>query len=242
LRRRQRRGDTTNWARILAGEIARPGSFAPRSLSIVHDLTKRDAKPDQRNQLGRSFTIMTESIWFGILIGFVLSVVASIVANIFNERIQHFVLEKKFTLIERRKAREIQNYLTIKALIEHENEATPYFVYRATFVILLALLACTFMVSGSIFQLTHEQNPFSLGLLTKEARLKSDAMAAIFFHFAALFLAIVTARSLWHLQRLLSMFHNFDWYRNEFSKKWGEDALREAEAPPRKERALPDHS
>jgi len=31
------------WARILAGEVARPGSFAPRTLSIVRDLTKEDA-------------------------------------------------------------------------------------------------------------------------------------------------------------------------------------------------------
>jgi hypothetical protein len=31
------------WARILAGEVARPGSFAPRTLSIVHDLTTTDA-------------------------------------------------------------------------------------------------------------------------------------------------------------------------------------------------------
>jgi uncharacterized repeat protein (TIGR03899 family) len=31
------------WARILAGEVARPGSFSPRTLSIVRDLTKNDA-------------------------------------------------------------------------------------------------------------------------------------------------------------------------------------------------------
>jgi Protein of unknown function (DUF2806) len=31
------------WARILAGEVARPGSFAPKTLSVVRDLTKSDA-------------------------------------------------------------------------------------------------------------------------------------------------------------------------------------------------------
>ncbi|MBI2713249.1 MAG: DUF2806 domain-containing protein [Rhizobiales bacterium] len=31
------------WARILAGEVARPGSFAPHTLSVVRDLTKNDA-------------------------------------------------------------------------------------------------------------------------------------------------------------------------------------------------------
>ena len=31
------------WARILAGEVVRPGNFAPRTLSIVRDLTKQDA-------------------------------------------------------------------------------------------------------------------------------------------------------------------------------------------------------
>jgi hypothetical protein len=31
------------WARILAGEVARPGSFAPRTLSVTRDLTKQDA-------------------------------------------------------------------------------------------------------------------------------------------------------------------------------------------------------
>ena len=32
------------WARILAGEITRPGSFAPRTLRAVRDLTKGDAE------------------------------------------------------------------------------------------------------------------------------------------------------------------------------------------------------
>ena len=31
------------WARILAGEVARPGSFSPKTLSVVRDLTKDDA-------------------------------------------------------------------------------------------------------------------------------------------------------------------------------------------------------
>lgn len=31
------------WARIMAGEVARPGSFAPKTLSVVRDLTKDDA-------------------------------------------------------------------------------------------------------------------------------------------------------------------------------------------------------
>jgi hypothetical protein len=31
------------WARIMAGEVAQPGSFAPRTLSVVRDLTKNDA-------------------------------------------------------------------------------------------------------------------------------------------------------------------------------------------------------
>src|SRR5215831_18288987 len=31
------------WARILTGEVARPGSFSPRTLSVVRDLTKIDA-------------------------------------------------------------------------------------------------------------------------------------------------------------------------------------------------------
>jgi hypothetical protein len=31
------------WARILAGEVARPGSFAPRTLSVTRDLTRQDA-------------------------------------------------------------------------------------------------------------------------------------------------------------------------------------------------------
>jgi hypothetical protein len=31
------------WAKILAGEVARPGSFEPRTLSVVRDLTRCDA-------------------------------------------------------------------------------------------------------------------------------------------------------------------------------------------------------
>jgi Protein of unknown function (DUF2806) len=43
------------WARILAGEIARPGSFAPRTLSAVRDLTKDDAN---------LFVKLCEFAWF----------------------------------------------------------------------------------------------------------------------------------------------------------------------------------
>jgi Protein of unknown function (DUF2806) len=31
------------WAKILAGEVARPGSFSPRTLTVVRDLTTKDA-------------------------------------------------------------------------------------------------------------------------------------------------------------------------------------------------------
>ncbi|HEV2955381.1 MAG TPA: DUF2806 domain-containing protein [Xanthobacteraceae bacterium] len=31
------------WARLMAGEVARPGSFSPRTLGVVRDLTKEDA-------------------------------------------------------------------------------------------------------------------------------------------------------------------------------------------------------
>ena len=31
------------WARLMAGQVARPGSFSPRTLSVVRDLTKYDA-------------------------------------------------------------------------------------------------------------------------------------------------------------------------------------------------------
>jgi hypothetical protein len=41
------------WARLLAGEVARPGTFAPRTLSIVRDLTKLDV--EIFSSLGRFF-------------------------------------------------------------------------------------------------------------------------------------------------------------------------------------------
>jgi Protein of unknown function (DUF2806) len=31
------------WSRMMAGEVTRPGSFSPRTLSVVRDLTKSDA-------------------------------------------------------------------------------------------------------------------------------------------------------------------------------------------------------
>jgi hypothetical protein len=50
------------WAHILAGEIARPGSFSPRTLSVVRDLTKDDA-----NQ----FVKLCEFLWHIPGLGFV---------------------------------------------------------------------------------------------------------------------------------------------------------------------------
>ena len=50
------------WARILAGEVARPGSFAPRTLSVARDLTKDDAN---------LFAKVCEFVWFIPEVGFV---------------------------------------------------------------------------------------------------------------------------------------------------------------------------
>lgn len=43
------------WGRILAGQVARPGSFAPRTLSVTRDLTKDDAN---------LFTQLCQFVWF----------------------------------------------------------------------------------------------------------------------------------------------------------------------------------
>jgi len=43
------------WARMMAGEVARPGSFSPRTLSVVRDLTKSDAS---------LFTKLCQFVWF----------------------------------------------------------------------------------------------------------------------------------------------------------------------------------
>jgi hypothetical protein len=43
------------WGRILAGEVARPGTFSPRTLSVVRDLTKHDAN---------LFLKACEFVWF----------------------------------------------------------------------------------------------------------------------------------------------------------------------------------
>jgi hypothetical protein len=50
------------WARILAGEVARPGSFGPRTLSVVRDLTKEDAD---------LFTVLCRFTWIVPDLGFV---------------------------------------------------------------------------------------------------------------------------------------------------------------------------
>jgi hypothetical protein len=50
------------WARIMAGEVAQPGSFAPRTLSVVRDLTKDDAN---------LFTRLCQLIWLIPRVGFV---------------------------------------------------------------------------------------------------------------------------------------------------------------------------
>lgn len=42
------------WARLLAGEVARPGSFSPRTLTIVRDLTRTDA---------HLFSVLCNLIW-----------------------------------------------------------------------------------------------------------------------------------------------------------------------------------
>lgn len=50
------------WARIMAGEVARPGSFSPRTLSIVRDLTKHDAA---------LFTKLCQFVWLITSVGYV---------------------------------------------------------------------------------------------------------------------------------------------------------------------------
>lgn len=50
------------WARIMAGEVARPRSFSPRTLSVVRDLTKADAN---------LFAKLCESVWIIPTVGVV---------------------------------------------------------------------------------------------------------------------------------------------------------------------------
>lgn len=50
------------WAKIMAGEVTRPGSFAPRTLSIVRNVTKNDAN---------LFAVLCEFVWYIPKVGFV---------------------------------------------------------------------------------------------------------------------------------------------------------------------------
>jgi hypothetical protein len=77
--------------------------------------------------------------WVGIGLGFILSLLASIVANLYASEINKLIEERKFKATEKWKIKEIAEFEKISPLATGERDKYIFFIYRATEAIIAVI-------------------------------------------------------------------------------------------------------
>ncbi len=78
--------------------------------------------------------------WAGIGLGFIFSLAASIVANIYSAKVNKFLENRKFKSKRRSIAKEIVTFQQVSALVDGTKDKYIFFIYRA----MAAIIAITF--------------------------------------------------------------------------------------------------
>jgi len=92
---------------------------------------------------------MDVTFWVGLLVGGILSLIGSIIANLYNQKINLFLENRRFKLSNRRKTQEIKEFQTITALRNGERDKTLFFLARVFRII----VGCSCAALGMVMSL-----------------------------------------------------------------------------------------
>src|SRR5450631_3842969 len=167
--------------------------------------------------------------WTSILIGALLTIPLSIFANLFTEPVRDYLDKRRTIRLSRKRSKEVQTYLFVRALMEGEPRAKVLLDINAG----MASRAATFSVLGfgavSLVIFLHSSQP----KIQAHPIPVAIMLLVGFILFAVMyFISMHLHTAQLNVGRKLRRFHD---YENSIREKWGDDAIEEFLAPAKKD-------
>jgi hypothetical protein len=164
---------------------------------------------------------MNSIFWIGIGIGAVLSLIASIAANLAHPRITGYFEKRSLVSHEKRKRRALRLHTIITEIHGGKRDKYLYVLYQTAGLIIAATLFVTALCSMLVLAAI---SPFYVDL---EKPFFHDSTDAMLFSFAVLsiligFGAMVTSIVANELKTVLSAVDDHPKYIADFDKQWGQ--------------------
>lgn len=158
---------------------------------------------------------MNSIFWAGIVIGFILSVVASIVANIYTDRIRDFASASSLNFRKGRLRRERKVYSTAKFMHDHPTYRYSFYLFRVLWSILFFNLGQTAIFFVFLFSALF---PAPLWLPAKAVQ-----SLLVFVFLMGLFCYWVTYYQVNRFIAYRDRIEDFSTYEKQLREKWGND-------------------
>jgi hypothetical protein len=164
--------------------------------------------------------------WIGLVLGGIISLGASIVANVYTPKVYSFVGKYVENISEKRKARELDKFLLITRLAKGKVDRTAMLMSRA-------LLSLTFIVQSVFYgsgillvAVPRIANPHSV-LITKSSEVLENIIVnwpvfvlAAFFLSGGIFTAYLSWKYLNQFFDYWFLLDNYNKYRESLRKEW----------------------
>jgi len=161
---------------------------------------------------------MDATFWIGISIGAILSLLASIAANLAHSRITGFFEKRKLVSHEERKQRALTQHKIVVEIHSGKRDKYLYFLHQSTGLIVASILVisslCSAIVLLAIFPTPPPPDAFGH---TDLLRLLMALLLVFLTAFGAIVLSIITN----NLKTVQSALEDYPRYIADFEGRWG---------------------
>jgi hypothetical protein len=171
------------------------------------------------------------TFWVGIGIGAVLSLFASIAANLFHSRINAYLDKRKLVSHEKRKRNALRLHKVIVDLHEGTRDKTFYLLRISTGLIVSALMLISALCSAVVLLgLMPAPATFDEPIRPHISKILGILILGFFAGFGTMLLSIISNE----LRAVESALGDYVKYLSEFKERWGDDAA--GVFPPREQK------
>jgi hypothetical protein len=169
--------------------------------------------------------MMENGIWIGLVVGGIISLAASVVANLLHPKVTSFLDSRKIVFNENRRRRSLQLYRVVTELNNGTRDRYIYMLRLATSAISMFMLAITAIFCGVV--LLALSSPPTIPIV--EGPMKSEMYyrigALTFFLFFAYFGAFLVRSITLRYKTIANALDDYPAFEAAFKKKWGNDVI-----------------
>jgi hypothetical protein len=163
---------------------------------------------------------MDTVFWIGIAIGAVLSLLASVVANLAHAKITGFLDNRKLIFLEKRKKKALELLSIIKELHDGKRDKYIYMMRLAASVVAMSVSAFTALSSAMvILGLSTPPTVPMTSTLSPEIYPRYAVILSLLF--VALLSTFILGRQLGRYRTIANALNDYAAYCAEFEKRWG---------------------